>query len=475
MPVGSDGTDAYYGGGGDDTLDGQGGDDLLLGGAGADTLYGGEGDDYLADGAGDDLIFGGTGDDMILWNVGDGHDTIDGGADTDTFFATGDATTETYDIYSNSAANLAFGCGGSAEIIIVRNGSIIAEMDGIEEIVIDDQGAPSDFSDTFNVHGSFAGTSLATSTITIEGGSGSDTVDISGLSSVHRIVFSTNGGDDVVLGALRGNDLINLAPGTTIEDYSLVDNGDGIYTLQASDHSVTFSGAGEIPMFSDDNGDVGNLPPAANAGGVYEVDEDRVLTVSAAEGVLANDEDLDGDSLSVGVVTGPAHGNLTLNADGSFEYTPDADYNGSDSFEYEVSEGNGWSERATVSLTVNSVDEPVVQGADKLLDPNGSTLDRFGESVATGDYGAVVVGSASDDEGFADAGFVFVFVPDGAGGYEDPIKLSSPAPEEYEEFGSSVTIGVNGTIVVGAIGDNVAIPGLPTCTCRMALAGTMFR
>ena len=50
--------------------------------------------------------------------------------------------------------------------------------------------------------------------------------------------------------------------------------------------------------------------------------------------MLGNDTDADGQSLTAALVTGPAHGTLTLNADGSFTYTPAANYNGTDSFTY---------------------------------------------------------------------------------------------------------------------------------------------
>src|SRR5690606_31795616 len=52
--------------------------------------------------------------------------------------------------------------------------------------------------------------------------------------------------------------------------------------------------------------------------------------------VLSNDQDPEGDALTTSVATEPTNGVLTLNADGSFIYTPNANYNGSDSFEYEV-------------------------------------------------------------------------------------------------------------------------------------------
>jgi VCBS repeat-containing protein len=96
----------------------------------------------------------------------------------------------------------------------------------------------------------------------------------------------------------------------------------------------------------------------------YATDEDATLNVDAAAGVLANDSDLDGDELSAAVVTGPANGTLTLNSDGSFSYAPNADFNGSDSFTYSVSDGDASSE-ATVTITVNSVNDAPVATADE--------------------------------------------------------------------------------------------------------------
>jgi uncharacterized protein len=65
----------------------------------------------------------------------------------------------------------------------------------------------------------------------------------------------------------------------------------------------------------------------------YSVNEDTTLTVPA-RGVLGNDSDADNNALVAELVSGPANGTLTLNADGSFSYTPNANFNGSDSFGY---------------------------------------------------------------------------------------------------------------------------------------------
>ena len=56
-------------------------------------------------------------------------------------------------------------------------------------------------------------------------------------------------------------------------------------------------------------------------------------------GVLGNDTDPDGDALRAILVTGPAHGTLTLNLNGSYTYVPNAGYQGSDSFTYRPSDG----------------------------------------------------------------------------------------------------------------------------------------
>ena len=98
-----------------------------------------------------------------------------------------------------------------------------------------------------------------------------------------------------------------------------------------------------------------NDAPVAS-GDEYAVDEDAVMTIDAAAGVLANDTDVDGDPLTATLVTGPANGTLTLNADGSFSYTPNSNFNGSDSFTYTAGDGTATSE-ATVTLTVNAVND----------------------------------------------------------------------------------------------------------------------
>lgn len=96
-----------------------------------------------------------------------------------------------------------------------------------------------------------------------------------------------------------------------------------------------------------------NDPPVTRADS-YQAFDGRTLTVPAATGVLANDSDVDGDTLSATVAMPPAHGMLTLAADGSFTYTPTTGYAGPDSFTYRASDGAA-STDGTVSIVVRQV------------------------------------------------------------------------------------------------------------------------
>jgi len=91
----------------------------------------------------------------------------------------------------------------------------------------------------------------------------------------------------------------------------------------------------------------------------YTTNEDGSLTV-ATPGILANDTDLDGDPLTAILVNNVSNGTLTLETGGSFSYIPDADFNGTDSFNYKANDGTLDSNIATVTVTVTSVNDAPV-------------------------------------------------------------------------------------------------------------------
>ena len=99
-----------------------------------------------------------------------------------------------------------------------------------------------------------------------------------------------------------------------------------------------------------------NGPPRAE-NDVYATGQNQQLLVAADSGVLANDSDAQGDPLTTTLVEEPAHGTLALNADGSFEYTPETDFRGQDAFTYRASDGQSDSNLATASITVGPTNE----------------------------------------------------------------------------------------------------------------------
>jgi VCBS repeat-containing protein len=130
-------------------------------------------------------------------------------------------------------------------------------------------------------------------------------------------------------------------------------NGSDSFTYRASD-GIANSEAAKVDVKVNA---VNDAPVAKEES--YSTDEDNTLSVDAP-GVLENDTDVDNANLTAVQISGPAHGTLTLNDNGSFEYKPQANYNGTDSFTYKANDGTEDSNLATVSITVNAVNDAPV-------------------------------------------------------------------------------------------------------------------
>jgi len=90
----------------------------------------------------------------------------------------------------------------------------------------------------------------------------------------------------------------------------------------------------------------------------YAATEDKALAVSASQGVLANDTAADGGKTAVaGTFATDQGGSVKINADGSFTYTPKADFFGSDTFKYTLKDADGDTGTGTVTLAVADVAE----------------------------------------------------------------------------------------------------------------------
>ncbi|MDD9923032.1 MAG: Ig-like domain-containing protein, partial [Boseongicola sp.] len=131
---------------------------------------------------------------------------------------------------------------------------------------------------------------------------------------------------------------------------------------------------------------VSNTAPDAQSDS-YGTRVDQTLTVNAADGILANDSDDDGDSLTVSLIDGPDSGTLTLNGDGSFQYIPATGFLGRDQFRYQLNDGLADSVIRTARIGVfatslESVDDSAVVSHDQSLSIPVQEND-FNENAAT--------------------------------------------------------------------------------------------
>jgi DNA-binding transcriptional MerR regulator len=139
--------------------------------------------------------------------------------------------------------------------------------------------------------------------------------------------------------------------GTTFSGTPTNDNvGSLSLKVTASDGKLSVSN-----LFNLSIANTNDAPTATNDN--LATNEDVPLTINAAT-LLGNDVDVDlGDSLSITAVTQPGQGQLIANGDGTYSYTPNANYNGTDSFTYTIRDREGATSTASVNLTVNAVND----------------------------------------------------------------------------------------------------------------------
>jgi hypothetical protein len=115
-----------------------------------------------------------------------------------------------------------------------------------------------------------------------------------------------------------------------------------------------------------------NEPPVAQDDGV-STNKNTAVTIN----VLENDDDPDGDLLTVAVSEDPANGTATRNADDTITYTPSSGFVGTDTFRYEISDGNGGMSAATVTVTVVDASGPTPCFKYSPKKPNKNTKVKF--------------------------------------------------------------------------------------------------
>jgi len=247
------------------------------------------------------------------------------------------------------------------EAISPANGSVIINEDGTI---------------TYTPNPDFNGTDSFEYTIT-DGNGGFDTaivtVTIGGTNDVPVAVDDAESTDEdipVVIAVLDNdsdpdNDPLTITETTTPANGTVVINEDGTITYTPN---PDFNGTDSFEYtITDDNGGfdtaivtvtvIGaeNVAPIA-VDDAESTDEDIPVVIA----VLDNDSDPDNDPLTITETTTPANGSVVINEDGTITYTPNPDFNGTDSFEYTITDGNGGFDTAIVTVTIGGTnDEPI--------------------------------------------------------------------------------------------------------------------
>jgi len=181
-------------------------------------------------------------------------------------------------------------------------------------------------------------------------------IDKTPPAAVHAGPFSVPEGSSIQLDGTASADGLSGIASTAwaIDGDGLFDDGDPV-TFTGIDGPATqavslrvVDGAGNEAI-AHTQVEVLNVAPVAQ-NDAYEMWGDTLVVPSAA-GVLVNDTDIVDESLTAHVVEPPLKGNLVLNTDGSFEYTPAANFDGIDSFTYVAHDGADDSNVAAVSIT----------------------------------------------------------------------------------------------------------------------------
>jgi VCBS repeat-containing protein len=353
------GNDTFIGGTGSDTLYGSYGNDDLSGGADNDALFGDSGADTLEGGGGYDALFGGDGDDVLTdsgydVNSAYGADAyMDGGAGNDILRATGGRS----ELHGGADSDtLIGGTAGSYgwDYLLGEDGNDTLLGNGDRDVLTGGPGA-----DTF----AFVLTtdSAVGNPDVITDWESSDKIDLAAIDAN----TSLDGNQDFTFLGLGAADDWTVGQGQLkyyhhVGDTWVVGNVTADNQVDFADFQIRINGL--YSLTADQIQGINNAPVATADS--YSTNEDESLNIAAAAGVLLNDTDADNDPLTAVLVSDVQHGTLALNANGSFRYTPEANYNGPDRFSYGAFDGDATSNVTTVSITVDAVNDAPVALAD---------------------------------------------------------------------------------------------------------------
>jgi VCBS repeat-containing protein len=370
-----------FGGDGNDQITGNSANNSISGGRGNDTLFGGGGTDTAVfSGSLADYTISGAG--SVSDNRGrDGTDSLSGFE----FFQFADQTIVSPTV-SNPPLPVTTLITGNEDV--ATSGTLQATDPDNDPLTFSLVSGPasgslsiaSDGSYTFTPGGDFenlgqgATRDVAFTYSVSDGDVSVEQVATVRVSGVNDAPIGSNASasvveDNVLAGSLSASDAegdsvtFSLASGATNGSVSINANGSYTYIPTANFYgpdSFTYT-------VSDGQGGSTNGTVTVTVSSVNDLPIPANVSVSVAEdsalsGALTA-TDVDGDTLTFGSGTAPAHGSVSISSNGAYVYTPTGNYFGPDSFTYSVSDGNGGTATGTVSVTVTNVnDAPTTSG-----------------------------------------------------------------------------------------------------------------
>ncbi len=348
------------------------------------------------------------------------------------------------------------------------------------------QAGDADGSDTFDpalqwdglANDTFSG--LGAHSIDTGGGGGGGGANTAPVAVDDAVTLEEDGGPEVI--AVLANDADS--DGDTLTIVSATDPAHGNVSVDGSTlvyvPDVDYAGSDSLGYtISDGHGetDTANVAVTVTPANDDPDAEDDAFSMaedtSVSVDVLANDEDVDGDTLTITEVDNAAHGSVTVATGGArVLYTPAANYNGPDTFGYTVSDGVGIGE-AEVTVTVTAVNDPPVGVADAATVNQGSNVvvdvlandsagptNESGQTLSVASVTAPAHGTAAVITSGADAGKVR-YTP-------------SPAYSGADSFSYVVSDG--SATATGAVAITVRAGGpviQPSCNLTATILGTV--
>ncbi|WP_068116411.1 Ig-like domain-containing protein [Tropicimonas marinistellae] len=375
---GTSGNDTLKGGGSSDSINGRAGNDYILGRGAEDLLAGGSGDDFVKAGASNDTLIYVIGD-----NIGS-QDSYEGSAGVDLL-----------QIY------------GTAEEL--ADPGLLSDISALEAFMASNYDTSVNGGPTFNF------SSIGLSVRSMES---VELIQLGG--STEPPPAPPTATDDVFDGPedgeLSGNVLDNDLPaeGGALSAQLVEGPEHGVLALQSNggftySPEVDFFGADSFVYRAVEGGQSATAVVTLNVEAQPDPPTAVDDTASTQQGqpvvidVLVNDNDPDGDPLSVASVAQGGNGSVSENADGTVTYTPNAEFFGTDSFTYVVA-SNGGSDTGEVIVTVSEAgggggEEGSVPEFDRLGTPGNDTLKGGGNADSINGLGGddYILGRGAED------------------------------------------------------------------------------